>query len=856
MQQQDRQKLKDLFSLALERPEEQRPDFLRDACGGDAALRRELESLLAAHQDPRPFIERDDFAAASLFGARSGAGYEGKQLGHYRIVGEIGRGGMGAVFLAERADGEFTQRVALKVVRRGFADPELARRFRRERQILASLSHENIARLLDGGVSEDGEPFFAMEYVEGSRIDDYCDANDLPAHARLRLFLKVCDAVAYSHQHLVVHRDIKPSNVVVTADGTPKLLDFGIAKLLDPAHADEQTRTEYRAFTPEYASPEQVRGEAATTGSDVYSLGVLLRNLLRGANAQGARQRPRTDGRRSNGGPGGRTVATNLPTRPEDGGAGTSRKLYGAELRNIVLMATREEAARRYQSVAQLAEDVRRYLDGLPVRAQKDSFTYRAGKFVRRNKVGVAAAAIVLLTLVAGVVATVWQARRATEQARVAAQERDRARREAAKAERINTFLQNVLGFADASWVSANPNRNREATVADALDEAGRRAEAELADQPEVHAAVRFTLGWTYKTQSKFDAAEPHLRASLDLRRQALGSEHQDTAQSLVGMGELHMLRGQVAEAETLLREAVAIHRRARARGEVNAKWFAISLSDLGYALISKGDPAAGEASFLEALEVGANLTGADRALLPVVHSNIGAALRERGDLDGAIVHTERGLEEYRRLPGDVRWEMGAALGNLAGVLMLKGEYDRAEPLARESLDVYRKTVGEVHAYPPRSLITLAEIYYRRGDYRRAREEIERAIAIQQRVLAESHIDFARTWVVLGKILTRAGEPARGEAYLRQAVERRSRGLKPGHWLRGEAQGALGECLTAQRRYAEAEPLLTESHDTLEASLGRRDPRTQEARRRLAALYEAWEKPDRAAHFRAHPAAP
>src|SRR3712207_3003615 len=239
MQQTDRQRLKDLFSLALERPGAERGDFLRDACAGDAALRRELESLLAAYDAPRPLIERDDFAAAPLFGA-AGAAYEGQRFGRYRILREIGRGGMGAVFLAERADGEFEQRVALKVVRRGFADPDLARRFRRERQILATLNHENVARLLDGGVSADGEPFFVMEHVEGSRIDDYCDANNLSTDARLRLFLKVCDGVSYAHQRLVVHRDIKPSNILVTADGTPKLLDFGIAKLLDAEHAGEQ----------------------------------------------------------------------------------------------------------------------------------------------------------------------------------------------------------------------------------------------------------------------------------------------------------------------------------------------------------------------------------------------------------------------------------------------------------------------------------------------------------------------------------------------------------------------------------------------------------------------------------------
>jgi serine/threonine-protein kinase len=856
MQNLEWQKVEELLDAALELAPEERRKLLDKIGAGAPDLRREVESLLACEEKLDGFLATPAIAFSTDFFDEDNApdARAGQIIGHYRILREIGRGGMGTVFLVERADGEFKQDVALKVVRRSFADAELKRRFRRERQILASLNHSNIARLLDGGVSDSGEPFLVMEYVEGLRIDDYCDERGLSTGGRLRLFQGVCRGISYAHQHLIVHRDIKPSNILVVEDEEgqpmPKLLDFGIAKLLDPEQAGEHTQTETRAFTPDYASPEQVSGDQITTASDVYSLGVLLRDLLHGARSSPeARNAP---GSLRSETPGQKTIATNLPTNQKDEKERASTKLRnfaGGELENIIAMACKEEPSRRYSSVTPLAEDIQRYLDGLPVRAQKDSFTYRAGKFVRRNRLGVAAAVIVLLTIVGGIIATVWQARRATREASIAAYERDRAIREAAKADRINAFLQNIIGSTDASWVSSNPNRNHEATISDALDEAGRRAETELADQPEVQAAVRFTLGWTYKTMSKFDAAEPHLRASLELRRKVLGSDHQDTAQSLVGMGELYMYRGQFADAEAQFTEAVAIYRRARATGAVNEKWFAISLSDLGYALGSKGDTAAGEASFLEALEVGANLTGADRALQAVVQSNIGATHRDRGDLDGAMLYTEKGLEEYRRLPGDLRWEMGVALNNLAGILMLKGDYDRAESLALESLDVYRKTVGEAHLYPPRSLITLAEIYYRRGDYRKAKEEIERALGIQQRLLAPSHIDFARTWVVLGEILTRAGEPARGETYLRQALETRRHGLKASHWMMGEALGALGECLTFQRHYGEAEPLLIESHTNLNSSLTPQDPRTKEARQRLIVLYEAWKKPEMAARF-------
>lgn len=347
----------------------------------------------------------------------------GQTIGHYRIIREIGRGGMGAVFLAERADGAFEQDVALKVVRYSFPDSELTRRFSRERQIPASLNHPNIARLLDGGVSASHEPFLVMEYVEGLRIDDYCAMRDLATNERLRLFLKVCRGVAYAHQHLVVHRDIKPSNILVTTEGVPKLLDFGIAKLLDPEQSGEHTQPEMRAFTPDYASPEQVSGGQITTASDVYSLGVLLHALLHGA-------RPSTDARKNPGGwqaeaPGQKTIAANLPTdQPDENKLAQARlrKFASGELENIIAMARREDPARRYSSVTQLAEDVQRYLDGLPTRAQKDSVTYRVGKFIRRNKLTVGAAALVVLSLVVGLAVALWQAN-------VARQERDRAER-------------------------------------------------------------------------------------------------------------------------------------------------------------------------------------------------------------------------------------------------------------------------------------------------------------------------------------------------------------------------------------------------------------------------------------------
>lgn len=425
MRNEEWKKVEELLDRAMELEPSARLKFLKEA-NATPDLLREVESLLACEGDMDGFLAAPALSLSSDFFDDADAIEDraGQSVGRYRIIREIGRGGMGAVFLAERSDGEFRQEVALKVVRRSFADSNLARRFLRERQILASLNHPNIALLLDGGVSTDGEPYFAMEHVEGVRIDDYCAAENLRTEERLKLFLAVCRGVAYAHQHLVVHRDIKPSNILVTADGTPKLLDFGIAKLLDEESTNEHTRTELRAFTPVYASPEQARGERVTTASDVYSLGVLLQDMLGNGHRSPWSNMQLTPEAWHSETPGQKTSATILPADQEQGSKRNrqQQRLVRAELANIIAMARREEPARRYASVAQFAEDVQNYLDGLPTRAQKDSFTYRAGKFIKRNRLAVGAAALVALALVVGMAVALWQAN-------AARRERDRAER-------------------------------------------------------------------------------------------------------------------------------------------------------------------------------------------------------------------------------------------------------------------------------------------------------------------------------------------------------------------------------------------------------------------------------------------
>lgn len=402
--------LKELFHSARELPPEKRKAFLDQACGQDDELRREIDALLESDRQADGFIaNQPGQLAAELFGRAQESADVGRTIGQYKLLECVGSGGMGTVLLAERADLQFEMRVAIKLIKRGMDTDAVLRRFQHERQILASLEHPNIARLLDGGSTDDSLPYFVMEYISGERIDHYAEHQGLSIVARLELFRQVCSAVSYAHQHLVIHRDLKPSNILVTSEGVPKLLDFGIAKIIQADGAELATMTLLPAMTPEYASPEQIEGAHATTLSDVYSLGAVLYELLSGRPPYCRPTRSPEESTKA-------ITKTQIEKpsavvqRPED-----ARWLRG-DLDNIVLMAMRKETARRYRSVEQFSEDIRRHLAGRPVIARADTLSYRTGKFWQRNKLAISAAALLLLTLVGGIIATAWQAKRARAQ--------------------------------------------------------------------------------------------------------------------------------------------------------------------------------------------------------------------------------------------------------------------------------------------------------------------------------------------------------------------------------------------------------------------------------------------------------
>ncbi|HEY8061675.1 MAG TPA: serine/threonine-protein kinase, partial [Gemmatimonadales bacterium] len=534
-----------IFDALVDAPAAERDAVLDRLAAGDATLRRDVEELLTTVAQTDAVYSPPLTVRADLAGADP-APLEGTRLGRYDIVRLIGAGGMGTVYEAVRADDQYRQRVAIKLVRRGIDSDIALARFLQERQILASLQHKNIATLLDGGVTPDGRPFLVMVYIEGEPITTWCAARSVGLRERVALFRQVCSAVAHAHQNLVIHRDIKPGNILVTADGTIKLLDFGIAKLLDADNGDDAmplTRGGARAYTPEYASPEQVRGGTLKTSSDVYSLGVVLFELLTGRRPHVTATRAAADVERAVLGepvPRPSSVATDEAARErgERSAARLGRYLRG-ELDNIVLACLRLEPERRYPSVEALGDDLQHHLAGQPIRAHRDWAGYRLRKFVQRNAPLVAAMSLVLIALVGGVIATMAQSRR--------------ARSEQLKEQQVNSFLRTLLS-------SVKPvTRGRDVPASELLDAAARRLDVDRTTPANIRAELQTVIGRSYQSLGRYDDAERLDTAALALTRRLDGAGSAAAVAELSTLGELYLAKGDFDRADTVIHRALAL---------------------------------------------------------------------------------------------------------------------------------------------------------------------------------------------------------------------------------------------------------------------------------------------------------
>jgi eukaryotic-like serine/threonine-protein kinase len=581
-------RVKELFEAVVDLTPAERKALLEKVCANDASLRMEIESLLESDAQSIGFIEKPVMVVPGslLTNSRDEEKIIGLRLGSYQIVREIGRGGLGVVYLAVRADKQFDKQVAIKLIKRGLDTDETLRRFRREWQILATLEHPNIARLIDVGATEDGLPYLVMEYVEGEPIADYCELHALSLRQRLELFRVVCAAVTYAHQHLVVHRDIKPSNILVTAEGEPKLLDFGIGKLLDSSDevAALPTLTVVPVLTPEYASPEHVRGETITTASDIYSLGVLLYELLSGNRPYRIKTRRPDEIARA--------VTDTEPAAPSSvvtDQYSEFRKFLKGDLDNIVLMAMRKEPQRRYASAAQFSDDIRRHLGGLPIRARKDTIAYRSSKFVARHRVGVAAAALLILSLIGGLIATIWEARRAYQERTIAQRRFDEVRQLAHSLMfEIHDSVQNLAG--------ATPTRRLIVTRAlEYLDRLAREAQNDPTLQRELAAAyekIGDIQGNPYSANlGDTDGALASYRKALAIRTnlesRKMGAEAQmELGRTYRGLGDILEQKGDVAGCVKNYRESLVLFQQLAA---TNGSEFAVR-DELARAYETLGD--------------------------------------------------------------------------------------------------------------------------------------------------------------------------------------------------------------------------------------------------------------------------
>jgi serine/threonine-protein kinase len=891
-----RVEIEEAFEDALEVPTEHRARWLAERCGTDTELRREVELLLTAHDQPGLL----DSPAAGDVAAVLTDPTRGRHVGPYRVLRELGRGGMGVVYLAERDDGQYRRRVAVKVLRASEDADELHARFIAERQILASLNHPHIAQLLDGGVSDGQLPYLVIEYIDGLPITEYCDRHKLDVGARLRLFREVCAAVHHAHQNLVLHRDLKPGNVLVTSAGHVKLLDFGIAKLLNPTLAgvaQPVTRTAFRLMTPAYASPEQVRGDTLTTSSDVYALGLLLYELLAGRPAHrittdspreiyevvcerdAERPSDRVEDAGGEDAPRPAELAAARATTPER----LRRQLRG-DLDAIVAMALRKEPSRRYGSAELLAEDVNRYLDGLPVLAHRGSRWYRFEKLVRRHRGAAtfAGAAIVLLVAAASV---------ALRLAAVATRERDRGAAALAQTQQALGESQAVTNYLVGLFEASDPAQggHEGLTAEDLLRRGVTRAE-QLSGEPAAQARMLEALGRVYASRGELDLGAKLLQRALSVRREVAGANDPTVAATEAALADVLRGQGKYAAADTLAREALRVRRAVLGDSHLDV---ATSLQQLSGIAVYLGDLKSAEAYQIEAIAARRrSVSGPDSVLIGILE-RLGAILWRRGDDAGAErtlrealavaqqvhrrPHQERSgammrlaellnerperraeaeslaqasLAERRAAFGDDHPETAAGMRQLGVMLAGNGRTADGERLLRQALAIDRRIWGPSHNVVATTATLLARVLLRGGYSAEAERLLNEAASIQATSLGTKHSVYAGTLGYLADALMLRGALDSAETLARKAVDIRVEVFGPDQTITALTWGGLAGVLTRAGRFAEADSIYRLALGVLRRHTTETHVDVRRTYAGLATLYAAWEKPDSAAIFR------
>jgi len=880
------ERLQELFSRGVDLPAAEREAFVLRELPDDPEMREELLGLLACDtgKSTGPLTTALGAALDATTRDRRRA-MLGKVVGNYKLTSVLGHGGTGTVYLAERADRQYSAQVAVKIVDSATLHGDLGMRFRAERQILASLNHPNIARLLDAGETESAQPFLIMEYVHGEPVDRYCDQQQLNLNQRLELFLEVCSAVQYAHQNLIVHRDLKPANILVTTDGKAKLLDFGIAKLLDvgasAAAALALTRMNDRLLTPEYASPEQILGRAVTTASDVYALGVVLYELLTGlrpyvvpssaSQLELERSICITDPQRPSA-----AVRRAIEVGPIEGQSSIAaialardltpdrlhRRLLG-DIDAIVMRALRKEPEHRYSSVEQFAADIRRYLAREPVQARQGNWVYYSQRFVRRHAIGVSAGAIFVALILAFAVTMSIQRQRIAE-------ERDRATQESERAEKVSNFMIDMFSAAEPFT-----NAGKEFTARQLLDQAARSIQADLGQQPEVRARLLESIGRAYRRQGSTDRSVVYFEESLRIRDQAKLPNDPQKGSILTELAIALRQLGRFQEADERLAEALQI---AKSAGLETTLTGAQLLATLGQLELSRGNLDRANSYLARSLEINKQLAGPRSSQLATILLDISNVPSWMDDLEGAERAAREAVSIYREtvqenhpdhvmakfhlarvlnlegrtedaatlyeetlnaqrlLFGDDSVRVGDTMTELAQVRLNQNRLADAEQLMNQAVEISRKVRGDAHHMTGYLLSGLAQIHFRQNKLATAESEARAALDIFATTLPADHQYVASGEYLMGEIWLATNRLSDAEAMLTASMNRWKRTDAPS-WRAARSASALGEVLHREGRNADAEKYLLEGFKELMAGNGVDHQTRTKARERIAHYY-------------------
>jgi len=772
------QKIEPLFHEAIGLSGEDLSSYLKKIEGQDPETAGELKNLLDSHFEADSFLIEDSFSDEIAT--------PGELIGPWKIVRGIGRGGMSTVYLAERADGQFERSVAIKFLHGIMPGKKMHSRLLAEQRILAKLEHKNIARLFDSGLTDNRRPYFILEYVDGEPLHAYCTSNKLTVQQKLKIFEQICEAVQFAHQRLIVHRDLKPSNILVKNDGTVKLLDFGIAKILeeDTAGAIPLTRTGFQLMTPEYASPEQVNGENITTATDVYSLGLLLCQILTGRLPYDVSQKNPLEI--------GRIINAAQPTRPshlltqkasETGNDDSPsynlnlkslrRELKG-DLDNIVLKALRKEPERRYNSAEQLLNDLQNYQKNLPVSARPETPGYRAKKFIQRHRLGFVATVIVLISLITTAAVSIWQA----EQARA---ERDRTIQ-------INEFLQTILTEADPYAAGAD------ATVRDVLRKAGELVSERFPNQPELEAPLRYTIGYTQLGLMELDDSYTNLKISEQLYETLYGKTDSRTLTSSAYLSWLEFRRGNYDTAIQGYTKIIALFNNT-------TPWDtrATILNDYAVILLELE-------RYDEALELQQTVldlwveNDPSRPEVAVIQNNLAQTYHGLEDYDRAEENYRTALSKLREFfPDGLHPDISSTINNLGVLLRDQGNYEEAINYYREALDIRRATLGEYHPNTAFSHLNLSRILLDLDRVDEARPHSQIAVDIMSEVLNNTHLHLLVARSTLARIYTVDGRIDEAETILNDVISIMDEEFVPA-WIIEQAQQWLSEARELNQR--------------------------------------------------------